>query len=203
MLVADMLSALRIKANLIADKTVGLMEINAEVHDGTAILIGEVETDPQKSLAEKLAHEVEGVEKVDNKIEVVPLSLQQLLLCEGVDGHMGYGPMEGDVGDTPLAISGAHSAPGPGLATSEQFPGQFTDDKIEAEVKHKLATEKVVDASDIQFNSVNQILHVKGSVKTPDDLNELQDMLLNVRGVMGVSSEVTVEEGDIGTPLPQ
>jgi len=203
MLVADKLSALRIKANLIADKTVGLMEINAEVHDGTAILTGEVETDQEKSLAEKLAHEVEGVDKVDNKIEVVPLSLQQLLLCEGVDAHMGYGPAEGDVGDTALSISGAHGAPGPGLATSEQFPGQFTDDKIEAEVRHKLATEKVVDASEIQFNSVNQILHVKGTVKTPGDLNELQDMLLNVRGVMGVSSEVTVEEGDIGTSLSQ
>ena len=203
MLVADKLSALRIKANLIADDTIGLMEINTEVHDGTAILTGEVETDKQRVLAEKLAHEVEGVDKVDNQIEVVPLSLQQLLLCEGVDGHMGYGPAEGDVGDTPLAISGAHSAPGPGLATSEQFPGQFTDETIEAEVKHKLATEKVVDASNVQFSSVKQILHVKGTVKTPEDLNELQDLLLNVRGVMGVSSEVTVEEGEIGTPVSQ
>ena len=58
-----------------------------------------------------------------------------------------------------------------------------------------------VDASNVECKSVNQILHVKGTVKTPDDLNELQDMLLNVRGVMGVSSEVTVEEGEIGTPV--
>ena len=62
----------------------------------------------------------------------------------------------------------------PGIASGEQFPGQFTDE---------------------------QIVHVKGTVKTPDDLNTLQDMLLNVRRVMAVSSEVAVEEGEIGTPV--
>ena len=203
MAVADKLSALRIKANLIADKAVGLMEINTEVHNGVATLTGEVDTQQNRQVAEELAYQVQGVVEVENRIEVVPLSLEQVLLREGVDAHLGYGPAEGDVGDTTLAISGAHSAPGPGIASSEQFPGQFTDDQIEAEVRHKLAVRKEVDTSRIDYTSVNQIVQVKGTVKTPDDLNELQDMLLNVRGVMGVSSEVTVEEGEIGTPTAQ
>ena len=203
MIVADLLTALRIKANLIADRTIGLMEISVEVHKGVTVLSGDVEDEEQKELAEKLARQVEGVDHVENHIDVVPLSLHQGLLCEDTEGHMGYGPVEGDVGVTPMAISGAHGAPGPGLAASEQFPGEFTDTQIEAEVSRKLATEKIVDASKVQFDSVNQILHIKGSVKTPDDLNELQDMLLNTRGVMGVCSEIAVEEGDIGTPASQ
>ena len=203
MAVVDKLSALRIKVNLLADKAVGLMEINTEVHGGVATLTGEVNTEENKQIAETLAYQVEGVVEVENHIEVVPRSLERVLSCEDVDAHLGYGPAEGDVGDTPLAISGAHSAPGPGMATTEQFPGQFTDEQIDKEVQHKLASEKEVDASNVEVKSVNQILHVKGKVKTPDDLNTLQDMLLNCRGVMAVSSEVTVEEGEIGTPVEQ
>ena len=203
MAVVDKLSALRIKVNLLADKAVGLMEINTEVHGGVATLTGEVNTEENKQIAETLAYQVEGVVEVENHIEVVPRSLERVLSCEDVDAHLGYGPAEGDVGDTPLAISGAHSAPGPGMASIEQFPGQFTDEQIDKEVQHKLASEKEVDASNVEVKSVNQILHVKGKVKTPDDLNTLQDMLLNCRGVMAVSSEVTVEEGEIGTPVGQ
>jgi osmotically-inducible protein OsmY len=47
---------------------------------------------------------------------------------------------------------------------------------------------------------VNQIVYLKGAVGTNDDLNRLQDMVLNTRGVMGISSEVVVREGEMGTP---
>jgi len=50
---------------------------------------------------------------------------------------------------------------------------------------------------------VNQIVHLKGSVRTYEDLTRLQDMVLNIRGVMGISSEISVREGEIGTPRDQ
>ena len=194
MAVGNKLSALRVKANLIANRAVGLMEINVEVEDGVAVLTGEVESEEQKRIAEEVAYEIEEIEEVINQIQVVPPDDGEL-----ADAHLGYSLAEGDVGETAFAIGGESAGPGSGLASSEQFPGEFTDDQIEREVRHKLASRKLVDVSDVRLRSANQIVHLEGSVATADDLYNLHDMVLNVRGVMGISSEVSIREGEIGT----
>lgn len=193
--VADKLNALRIKANLIADERVGLMEIEPEVDEGVAVLRGEVETEEQRRIAEELAYEVEGVDEVINEIKVVASHKGELS-----DAHLGYGALEGDAGDTAFAIGGESAGASSGLASSEQFLGEFTDEEIEREVREKLDSQDEIDVSDIRFKSVNQIVHLQGSVKTGEDLYKLHDKVLNVRGVMGVSSEVSIKEGEIGSP---
>lgn len=203
MAVAEKLVALRIKANLIADKEVGLLDINVDVHCGVAVLSGEVYSAEQKRIAEELAYQIEGVFEVENELQVIESSLEQVLLCECEDAHLGYGPAEGDIGDTVFSISGAHYAPGPGLATSEQFPGQFTDEDVICEVRTKLGGQDEIDVSRVKIDCANQIAHLRGVVKTSEDLNRLYDMVLNVRGVMGVSSDVSVEQGDVGTPTSE
>lgn len=193
--VADKLSALRIKANIIADKTVGLMEINAEVGDHVAVLTGEVQTEEQKRIAEELAYEIEEIDEVINEIRIVPARED-----EPTDAHLGYSLAEGNLGETAFAIGGESAGPGAGLASSEQFPGEFTDEQIEQEARDKLAAQSMVDTSDVRLKSVNQMVYLEGSVNTADDLYNLHDIVLSVRGVMGVSSDVGVKEGDIGTP---
>lgn len=200
MAVADMLKALQIKSNLIANESIGLMEITTEVHDGVAILTGEVETEEQKRIAEELAYEIEGIYEVQNEIEVVPSKPNDIYLHEDTNAHIGYGLAEGDIGDTAFAISGEYTTPGPGFPTSEQFPGQFTDEQIEEEVRSRLDSQNELDTTNVQVRSVNQIVQMKGMVKTDADLYRLQDIVMNVRGVMGINSEVTTKEGDIETP---
>jgi osmotically-inducible protein OsmY len=197
MAVADKLKALQIKANLIADDTVGDCEIDVEVRDGVAVLTGEVDSQEKKHLAGDIAREADGVQDVLNRIEVLPECGERCRLA----AHMGYGPAEGDFGDTAFSLSGAYEAPGPGLPTSEQFPGQFSDEEIDEELTRRLDDQTEVDVSDIKFHSDNQMVYLSGTVQTPDDLNVLQDIVLNVRGVMGVCSEVLVREGEIGTPV--
>lgn len=153
MKVADKLKALRIKVNLIADEKVGLMEINAEVYDGLAILTGEVEN------------------------------------------------VEGSFGETAFSLSGSEEFPGPGAPTSEQFPGQFTDAEIDEEIHDRLAAEPEIDTSKIEYATNNQIVHLSGFVRTQEDLNKLLDIVTNVRGVMGIDSDVKVEQGEVGTPI--
>lgn len=194
MAVADKLNELRIKASLIADRTTGMTEINVDVHDGVAVLHGEVDNENQKRTAEELAYEVEGIHEVVNDLRIVHGDEN-----ETAKSHMGYTMAEGNIGETAFAIGGESSGPGAGVASSEQFPGEFDDTDIQREVLRKLATQDVVDVSDIKLSSINQIVHLKGSVKTPDDLYNLHDMVLNVRGVMGINSDVAVKEGEIGT----
>lgn len=194
MAVADMLAALRIKANIIADRSVGLMDIFVDVHDGLAVLTGEVETEEQKQIAEELASQVDGVLEIENEINVVPAQRG-----EQEDANLGYGMAEGDIGDTAFSVSGASQTPGPGFPTSEQFPGEFTDEEIQRHVMHRLRSQGEVDASDIQVHVENQVAHLSGSVATPEDLNALQDVVTNARGVMGVESQVRVRRGTVGT----
>lgn len=195
MAVADKLSALRIKANLISDQSVGLMEISTEVEDGVAVLKGEVQTEDQKHIAEELAYQVEGIDEVVNEIRVVAANEDDV-----IDAHMGYSLAEGNVGETAFAIGGESAGAGSGLASSEQFPGEFSDEDIEREARERLASESEIDVSDVRLKSVNQIVHLQGSVKTADDLYNLHDMVLNVRGVMGINSDVAIKEGEVGTP---
>lgn len=90
MTTADELKTVRIKANLIADKSLRLLEISASFHDGIAYMSGEVETQEQKDLAEALAYEVEGVYEVVNDINIEPDSLRNVLRCTLENGDMIY-----------------------------------------------------------------------------------------------------------------
>ena len=200
MAVADKLKALQIKANLIADDTVGDCEIDVEVREGTAVLTGEVDTEEKKCIAEELACEADGVDEVLNRLEVVPFSPERDFPCR-LSSHLGYGLTEGSFSDTAFSLSGDYQGPGPGLPVSEQFPGQFNDHEIEEELERRLHSQTEVDISDVKFRSDNQMVYLSGTVQTTDELNVLQDMALSVRGAMGVCSDVAVREGEIGTPV--
>ncbi len=203
MKVADKLKALRIKANLIADEKVGLMEINVEVYDGLAVLTGEVENEEQKRIAEEIAYQTDGIEEVRNEIKVVSAMHNRFIPGGPEDVHLGYGPIEGSFGDTAFSLSGSEELPGPGAPTSEQFPGQFTDAEIDEEIHDRLAAETDIDTSKIEYATYNQIVRLSGSVKTQEDLNKLLDIIINVRGVMGIDCDVRVEQGEVGTPIEE
>ncbi len=194
MAVGNKLSELRVKANLIANKDVGLMEIGVDVENGVAILTGEVETEQQKNIAEQLAYEIEEIDEVINQIAVVSPDDGDL-----TDAHLGYSLAEGDISQTPFAIAGESSGPGAGLASSEQFPGEFTDKEITDELRQRFAAQIDFDISDVRWKSVNQIVRLEGFVQTAENLYNLHDMVLNVRGVMGIESKVSIREGEIGT----
>lgn len=197
MAIADKLVALRVKANLVADRQIGLMEIEVDVHGGVAVLSGYVDNEEQKQLAEELAYRIDGVAEVDNEIRVGAPAEDGSKSRK--DANLGYGLTSGDAGDTAFSISDALNAPGPGIAASEQFPGQFTDHEIEHHVCGRLASQDQVDVSDIWTRCINRIVHVTGSVPNADDLDKLQDIIIGARGVMGVDANVSVRAGQPGT----
>lgn len=200
MAVGDNLVALEVRSNLLANDKVGLLDINVEVHDSVAILSGEVDTEEQKMIAEELALQIDGIRAVDNEITVVPPPEGEDTDAE-TTGHLGYGLIEGSAGDTPYGIGDSFIPPGSGFPTSEQFPGEFTDEQVLCEIKERLADQNTVDVTRVDAKVDNQIAYLSGTVKTVDDLNQLQDLVMNARGVMGVDvDEISIEEGEVGTP---
>ncbi len=181
MAVAAKLSALRIKANILADSVIGLMDVEVEVENHVAVLTGQVQTQEQKQRAEDLAYEIEEIDEVINQIKVVESSEVP------ADAHLGYSLAEGDLSETPFAIGGKSAGPASDMAAIEQFPGEFSDEQIKKAVCEKLARQNLIDSSDIKVRSTNQIVYLEGT--TDGDLSVLQDLVLNVRGVMGVNNK--------------
>lgn len=202
MAVGDKLKAEQIKAILIANETQGLSEIDVNVRNGVVVLEGDVDTEEQKMLAEQLAYE-EDIQGIINNIRVVPTVPGKASAYDGFDARLGFGPAEGEAGDIAFSLSAADNVPGPGVPTSEQFPGEFSDDEIESEIERKFQTQHEVDVSNIKFNSENQIVNLEGSVETVDDLNSLQEMILRMRGVLGINSKLKVKKGHTGTPIEE
>lgn len=198
MAVGDTLKAERIKAILITD---AIMGVDVQVRNGVAVLDGSVETEQQKHLAEELAFEIEGIDEVENNITVKTPITEHEAAFDGYDSRLGYGPIEGDAGDTPFSLSYEYSVPGPGIPSSEQFPGEFSEEDIISELNEKLKSQSDVNISGVHFEIENQIVNLKGWVDTSDDLNRLQEMILSVRGVIGVNSNLFVKQGDTGTPV--
>lgn len=200
MAVGDNLVALQVKSNLLANEDVGLLDIDVDVQDGVAILSGEVDTEEQKQIAQEMALKVDGVDSVDNEISVVPPPEGEDTDAE-TTGHLGYGLAEGSAGNTAYGIGNGYTPPGSGFPASEQFPGEYNDEQVLVEINDRLEDQGFVDVSLISVKVDNQIAYLSGKVKTVDDLNQLQDLVMNARGVMGVDvDEVSVEEGEIGTP---
>lgn len=202
MAVVDKLKAVQIKANLIADKQIGWMEIEADVQDGIATLTGGVTSEEERQTAEELAYRIDGIHEVVNEIKIVPLICDdEAMICLLTETQLGYGVLEGDAGETAFGLTGRHTPPGPGFPATEQFPGVFTDAQVEEEIHDRLADRHDLNVTDLEYESVNQIVHIKGAVRTSADLNALLDTVMNARGVMGVSSEIIVQEGEMGTPV--
>lgn len=59
-----------VKGKLVADKPANLTRVNVDVTNGTVYLTGNVDSGEQKSRAERLAHDVRGVKRVVNNLQV-------------------------------------------------------------------------------------------------------------------------------------
>jgi len=59
-----------VKAKLTAEKAANFTKIGVETSNNVVSLTGEVDSKDQKEKAEKIAKQVNGVKRVDNKLEI-------------------------------------------------------------------------------------------------------------------------------------
>ncbi|MDH4394113.1 MAG: BON domain-containing protein [Limnobacter sp.] len=64
----------KVKAKHAEDKVVSALDVNVETKQGVVILSGTSASDVEKTRAEALALQVEGVKSVSNKIDIKPKS---------------------------------------------------------------------------------------------------------------------------------
>lgn len=59
-----------VKAKLVAEKASNFTRISVETNNNVVTLTGEVESKDEKERAEQIAKQVNGVKRVDNKLEI-------------------------------------------------------------------------------------------------------------------------------------
>jgi hypothetical protein len=164
MTIVDNLRTLKIKAGLLADGQNYFLDIDVQVHDGVALLTGNVETADQKAMAADLAYKVGGVYEVANEINVIPHSLCKTVICS----------LENDV----LICKPAGNADG---------------DETESRLRNKLLAPECQTFAGIRVSTgLWNLIKLDGRVPKEEDLQQLYALVLGTDGVFGIDSSVSV-----------
>ena len=199
------------------DERLDSTNINVDVTNGVASLLGEVSSFSQKKLAAELASRVRGVTAVENGLRVVPpthrtdadiandvrASLREdvrINLADriGVAVNGGVVVLTGVVESLDQKASAADDAQAvPGVVDVvddlEVIPNIIRlDAEIENDLRRKLIEDTIVDASDIGIHVTNGIVTLTGTVDNLYQRQAAEDDAWSLPGVRGVVNELRV-----------
>lgn len=150
-------------------------QVDVEVSQGVATLKGSVANEADKILVERLAR-AEGVASVTNQLEVAPVKAQAR-----------------EAGRT---IERSASRAGKRLEQSAGSAGEaISDGWITAKVKSQLAAEKSIKASQIDVDTRDKVVTLRGTVPSDSARQRALDLARTTRGTVRV-----IDELHIGTP---
>jgi osmotically-inducible protein OsmY len=133
--------------------------LSVEVEQGTATLKGKVENEVDKALAEQIAAGTQGINKVDNQLEI--------------DGAVA-------------------SEPG----TKANMAQRFEDVTLTATIKSKLLWNSVTEALNIDVDSQQGVVTLKGQAQNPDAKLLAGSLASNTDGVTEVNNLISVSARD-------
>ncbi|WP_426118714.1 BON domain-containing protein [Pseudomonas sp. DSP3-2-2] len=134
-------------------------KIDVNVEQGTAILKGKVENEVDRELAERIALDVSGIDKVDNQLEI-----------------------------------DANVAAEPG--TKANLAQSFEDATLTATVKSKLLWNSVTEALNIDVNSKDGVVTLKGRATSPEAKELAGSLASNTNGVTSVNNLISLSAQD-------
>ncbi|EPJ77162.1 MULTISPECIES: BON domain-containing protein [Pseudomonas] len=134
-------------------------KIDVNVEQGTAILKGKVENEVDRELAQRIALDVSGIDKVDNQLEV-----------------------------------DANVAAEPG--TKANLAQSFEDATLTATVKSKLLWNSVTEALNIDVDSKDGVVTLKGRATSPEAKELAGSLASNTNGVTSVNNLVSLSAQD-------
>lgn len=141
------------------NKHLSPFKIDVGVEQGTATLKGKVENEVDRELAERIALDTKGIEKVDNQLEVDP---------------------------------SVASEPG----TRTNMAQRFEDATLVATVKSKLLWSSVTEALNIEVDSKDGVITLKGRAQSPEAKELAGSLASNTDGVVSVNNLISLSAAD-------
>ncbi len=137
-----------VQHKLDTDPELDIFTVTAETSNGEVTLTGEVESEEAKAAAARAILEIEGVQQVDNQVEVV---------------------------------------------TAGSAKGRITDAWITTKVKSKLAGDPQVNPFNIDVDTKNRVVTLKGTVESETARTEAEKHATDTKAVRNVVNEIVVE----------
>lgn len=134
-------------------------KLEVDVEQGTAILKGKVENEVDRELAERIALDIEGIDKVDNQLQV----------------------------DSAVATE-----PGSRSAMAQRFE----DATLTATVKSKLLWSSVTEALQIDVDTRDGVVTLKGRAQSPEAKELAGSLATNTDGVTTVNNLISISAAD-------
>ncbi|MEE4075490.1 BON domain-containing protein [Pseudomonas viridiflava] len=141
------------------NKHLSPFKIDVDVEQGTATLKGKVENEVDRELAERIALDIKGIDKVDNQLET----------------------------DAALV-----SEPG----TKANMAQRFEDATLVATVKSKLLWSSVTEALNIDVDSKDGVVTLKGRAQSPEAKELAGSLATNTDGVVSVNNLISLSAAD-------
>jgi len=174
-----------VKTKLLADKTVSGLKIDVDTSDGVVTLTGPVNSAAERSQALRLARQTKGVKSVTNKLTLETAATT------------GSGEPKVKVKDTTKQNDDekAKVVIKDDTTPKVKAAGRKTADaSITAAVKTKLATVKGVIANDINVDTDDGVVTLRGSVPEEAQKAKAEEVARNTSGVKRVVNELTVKK---------
>ncbi|SQF93495.1 transport-associated protein [Paucimonas lemoignei] len=141
------------------NKHLSPFKIDVSVEKGTAVLKGKVENEVDRELAERIAMDIKGIDKVDNQLEI-----------------------------------DANVAAEPG--TKANVAQRFEDATLTATVKSKLLWSSVTQALNIDVDSKDGVVTLKGRAQSPEAKEVAGNLATNTDGVTTVNNLISISAAD-------
>jgi hyperosmotically inducible protein len=163
---SDTVITAELKAKITDSELLDHTDISVETNNAVVTLTGTVATEAQKSQAEELAKNTEGVASVDNKLTLNPDQGKGMVGSAEEKTKEGYA-------ETKDALSNA---------------------RITSEVKLKFAADDTVKALNIDVDTNNGVVTLSGTVNSKKELNQAVQLAKSVDGVKHVKSNLTISQ---------
>lgn len=156
----------KVETSLALNQYLSPFAIDTDVKNGVVMLSGTVESEVDKELAGEIALGVDGVKKVENRLQLKP-------------GTRDSGGMSGGSGR-------------PRDDEGRDFATRFDDATTTARVKYALLTHDGTDALDIDVDTINGVVVLSGRVASGEERDLAGRIAANADGVAEVENELEV-----------
>ena len=170
-----------VKAKLMQDESVAARRIDIDTEDGVVTLRGIVATDTEAARAVELAQTADGVRLVHSYLKTDTGEIQEEKAPANDSSQLKE--------DTEDVLNAAGEALETGM---EQAQDVGSDAAITAQIKWKLAKDKLVQAADIEVDTKNRRVTLTGIVASKQEAQRAMQIAQSIEDVVEVDSNIRV-----------
>jgi hyperosmotically inducible protein len=162
-----------LKAKITDDELLDNTDVSVETENGAVTLTGTVHSEAQKQRAEELAKNTTGVATVNDQLVIEP---------EGSTGQK-LGEESKELGRDVKEKTGS---------AAQDTKDAISDARITSETKLKFAADDTVKALNIDVDTSNGVVTLRGSVNSQAELQQAIRLAKSIDGVKKVNSELEI-----------